>query len=137
MDGTSPMKLCVRSSLIFSAPGFNHNLGFLQGQKPVLGQALTPKLAVETLNKCILDRLPRLDEMQRDPMLIGPRVQGVPCELRSIVQLKTSCMDRLAKTRSRIRQTRSPPIKPSISITGHLFRVRIGHRQALEPPAIG
>lgn len=86
MGGTSPMKLCVRSSLIFSAPGFNHDLGFLQGQKPVLSQALTPKLAVETLNKCILDRLPRLDEMQRDPMLIGPRVQGVPCELRSIVQ---------------------------------------------------
>ena len=86
MGGTSPMKLCVRSSLIFSAPGFNHNLGFLQGQKPVFGQALPPKLAVKTLNKCTLDRLPRLDEMQRDPMLIGPRVQGVPCELRSIVQ---------------------------------------------------
>jgi hypothetical protein len=49
MGGTSPMKLCVRSSLIFSAPGFNHDLDFLQGQKPVLGQALTPKLAVETL----------------------------------------------------------------------------------------
>ena len=34
--------------IILLPPGFNHDLGFLQGQKPVLGQALTPKLAVET-----------------------------------------------------------------------------------------
>ena len=47
MGGTSPMKQCVRSSLIFSAPGFNHNLGFLQGQKPVFGQALPPNLPLK------------------------------------------------------------------------------------------
>src|SRR5437667_12182321 len=72
--------------IIFSAPGVNHDRGLLHCQKPVLVHALIPKLAVATLNKCIWDRLPRLDEMQRDPMLIGPRVQGVPCELRSMVQ---------------------------------------------------
>lgn len=59
--------------IIFSAPGLNHDLRLLYGQKPVLVQALISKLAVEAFNKCVLDRLPRLDEVQPHPVLTGPR----------------------------------------------------------------
>jgi hypothetical protein len=33
--------------IIFSAPGFNHDQGFLQGQKPVISQALPRKLPLK------------------------------------------------------------------------------------------
>ena len=86
MGGISPIELCVRSSLIFSAPGFNHNLGFLQGQKPVLGQALTQKLPIEALDKGVLHRLPRLNEVQVHAILRGPGSQRDASELRIVVE---------------------------------------------------
>jgi hypothetical protein len=46
--------------IILSPPSFNHGLSFLQGHKLVLVQALISELAVETLDKRILNRLPRL-----------------------------------------------------------------------------
>ena len=123
--------------IICSTPGFNHYLGLLQGQKPVLVQALIPKLAVEAINTCILDRLSRWDAMQRDPMLIGPRVQGVPCELRSVVQHQDlrhgpSGKNSIEHSADLLPANRAIPL-----YHGHLFRVRIGHRQAREPPGDG
>lgn len=56
------MVLCVRFSA-FLPPGFNHDLGFLQRQKPVLVQTLLPKLAVEALDKGILDWFLRLNKV--------------------------------------------------------------------------
>ena len=46
--------------------------------KPVLVQALIAKPAVEPFNKRVPDRLPRLDEVQRHPMLSDPRIQQRP-----------------------------------------------------------
>ena len=43
--------------IVLSPPGLNHDLRFLLREKPVHVQTLIPKLAVESLDKCILDRL--------------------------------------------------------------------------------
>jgi hypothetical protein len=64
--------------IIFSAPGFNHDLGLLSREQPVLVQTLISKLAVEAFNTRVLDRLPRLDAVQRHPMLTGPCIQRRP-----------------------------------------------------------
>jgi hypothetical protein len=50
--------------IVLSPPGLTHNLRFLSREKPVLVQALIPNLAVETFDKCILDRLFRLDDVR-------------------------------------------------------------------------
>jgi hypothetical protein len=47
--------------------------------------------------------------------------KAFPANFVPLSSIRTSCMDRLAKTRSRIRQTRSQPIHPSISITSTSF----------------
>ena len=49
--------------IVLSPPGFNHDLGLLQREKPVLVQTLIPKLAIEALNKRVLDWFPRLDRV--------------------------------------------------------------------------
>jgi len=64
--------------IIFSAPGFNHDLGLQSREQPVLVQTLISKLAVEAFNTRVLDRLPRLDAVQRHPMLTGPCIQRRP-----------------------------------------------------------
>lgn len=40
--------------VVFSPPRFNHELGFLQGQKPMLVETFIAKLAVEALDKGVL-----------------------------------------------------------------------------------
>ena len=41
---------------VLSAPGFNHELCFLQRQKPLLVETLISKFAVEAFDKRILSR---------------------------------------------------------------------------------
>ena len=75
--------------------------------------------------------------MQRAPMLIGPRVQGVPCELRFIVQHQDLLHGPSGKDSIENSAYPLPANRAIYLYHEHLFRVRIGHRQALEPPAIG
>jgi hypothetical protein len=104
--------------IVLSSPGFNHELRFLQRQKPVLVETFIPKLAVEALDKRILHRLPRLNEVQVHPMLGGPGIQGRPGEFRPVVQDQRLRQRPCGNSRSRIRHTRAPPIDTSTSITG-------------------
>ena len=59
------------------APVLDHFARLVQGEKPVLVQALVAKLAVEALHEGVLSRLPGLDEAELDavprrPMRRGP-----------------------------------------------------------------
>ena len=54
--------------------------------EPVQIQALVAKLAVQALHVPVLHRLTRIDEVQRHPVLIGPRIQRLPRELRPVVE---------------------------------------------------
>lgn len=71
--------------IVLSSPGFNHELRFLHRQKPVLVQAFIPKLTVEALNKRVLHRFPRLNEVQMHAVLHRPGIQGRPGEFRPVV----------------------------------------------------
>lgn len=51
----------------------------------MLVQAFIPEAAVEALDERVLDRLARLDEGERDAMLIGPLIHGFAAKLRPVV----------------------------------------------------
>jgi|GEM_PF-2271867 len=63
-----------------------------QGSEPVLVQALIPHLAVEALDEGILDRLPRLDEMQFYPSLASPDVQRLAREMNIVDDYSRECV---------------------------------------------
>lgn len=50
--------------IVFPTPDFDLSPGIIQACKPVLIQAVIPKLPVEAFYKCVLDRLARRDEME-------------------------------------------------------------------------
>ncbi len=70
---------------VFPPPRFNHELRFLERQKPVLVEALIPKLAVEALDKRILHRLPWLNEVQLHAMLRRPGIQRRPGKFGPVI----------------------------------------------------
>ena len=59
--------------------------GIVESHKPVLVEALVTKLTVEALDNAILDRLSRPDEIQPNPMAIGPRIECSAGKLGSVV----------------------------------------------------
>ena len=72
--------------IVLSSPGFNHELRFLQRQKPVLVQTFIPKLAVEALDKRVPHRFSRLNKVQMHPLLRGLGIQGRPSEFGAVIQ---------------------------------------------------
>lgn len=71
--------------VVFPAPGFDHELRFLEGQKPVLIETFIPKLAVEALDKGVLQPVSRLNEVQVHAMLSRSGIQRCAREFRTIV----------------------------------------------------
>src|SRR3989304_115382 len=57
-----------------------------QAEEPVLVQALVAQPAVEALDEGVLHGLARLDEAQRDPLLVGPLVERFARQLGPVVQ---------------------------------------------------
>lgn len=58
--------------------------------KPVLVEALIVQLSVEALIGAILHGFARCDELKRDAVLIGPRVESSPSKLGSIADQNAS-----------------------------------------------
>lgn len=58
----------------------------LQAREPLLVEALVSERAVEAFDEAVLDRLPRLDEVELDVSLFGPGRQRDAQELRSVVR---------------------------------------------------
>lgn len=71
--------------VVFPPPRFDDKLRFLQGQKPMFVEAFIAKPAVEALDKRILYRLPRLNEVQMDAVLSRPRIQCGPRKFWAVV----------------------------------------------------
>lgn len=68
-----PPERRVRPTLIVVLlPGRHGGLGIGEIGKPVLVQALVPKLAVEALHEAVLDRLARPDEIQPNAAAVRP-----------------------------------------------------------------
>lgn len=104
--------------IVFPSPGFNHDLGFLQGHKPVLVETLIPEPPIEALDEGVRDRLAGLNEAELHPVVRGPRIQGRPREFGPVIEDQARWPGLAAKSRSSIRHTRWPPIETSISMTG-------------------
>ena len=71
--------------IVFPSPRFNDQLGFLQRHKPVFVETFIPKLAVDALDKRVLHRFPRLDEVQMHAVLGRPGIQRGPCEFGAVI----------------------------------------------------
>src|SRR5436309_1955218 len=81
--GRSPPQRGVRTALVVGPPprlDLAPRVG--QRQEPVRVQALVAQAAVERLDQCVVGRLARAREVQRDTVLVGPAVEGFRDELR-------------------------------------------------------
>lgn len=73
-----------------TAPGFDLQLGVGQGSEPVHAQAFVAELPVEALDEGVFDRLAWTNELQRDTTLLGPEIERLSGELRSVVAEDTA-----------------------------------------------
>lgn len=71
--------------IVIVAPGVQECLGVGEVDEAVDVQTLIAQAAVETLDKRVLHGLSGPDEVQGDPTAVGPLVQGVRRELRTVV----------------------------------------------------
>ncbi len=119
--------------VVFPPPRFDHELRFLQGQKPVLVEAFIPKLAVEALDKGILHGLSRLNEVEMDPMLSRPRIQRRPGEFGPVIQ--DQGLWQWASENQPIENSTHPRPAKGDSDFNHRGFLRTGmrHRQTLVP----
>ena len=65
------------AGVVIDPPGFDGFPGILQVQEPVLVEAFVSKLAVEGFDKCVLNRLAGVDEVQADTVALGPLVESL------------------------------------------------------------
>lgn len=77
--------------VVFPPLRFNHELRFLQREKPVLVQALVPELAVEAFDNRILDRFARLNKVQVLAVPGCPRIQDRASEFGTVVWDQPQC----------------------------------------------
>lgn len=63
----------------------NQRLGVTHRNKPVFVQAFVAEPTVEALDIGILHRLARSNERERNACLVGPRIQHLTSELRTVV----------------------------------------------------
>ncbi len=59
--------------VVLFPPGLDDGLSILDVLKPVLVQALVSKLSIEAFDETILNRTPRVDEIQVDLPIISDR----------------------------------------------------------------
>jgi hypothetical protein len=71
--------------VVVDPPRLNDLLRFGDAEKPVLVQAFVAKLAVETLDVGVFNRLAWSNEAQRDSVPVGPRVERPSGEFGSVV----------------------------------------------------
>ena len=74
--------------VVVEPPLFDEQSGFFKASEPFLIEAFLPKAAIEALYVAVLRRLAWIDEVQLHPFLLGPYIQFLAPELRSIVDLK-------------------------------------------------
>ena len=80
-----PAWLSIREAIVLHPPLLDDLPRLIQRHEPVLVQALVPELAVEALDVRVLHGLARRDKRKLHSPLIRPGVQGLPDELRAVV----------------------------------------------------
>src|SRR5687768_10391072 len=73
--------------VVVHAPRLDRGGRIGEADRPVLVQALVAKLAVETLDIGVLDRLAGTNEAQIDLAGVGPRVERPPGKLRPVTHV--------------------------------------------------
>src|SRR5574343_462369 len=76
--------------VVVSAPSSDQDTSLGQARKPMVVQALISESAVEAFDERILRRFACLDQLELHAVLVGPLVQSLAGEFRSLV-----CPDRL------------------------------------------
>jgi len=72
--------------IVILPPRLHEAASIGQPQKPVFVQAFVAEATVEALAVRVLHRLPRINEVQRDLILVSPVLQHVTDQLRTVVQ---------------------------------------------------
>ncbi|KAF0180278.1 MAG: hypothetical protein FD164_1815, partial [Nitrospirae bacterium] len=84
--GCQVSQSAMRSLLIvIKPPLFNDSASMFHAHKPVLIQAFISKPSVGAFNIRIIDRLARANEVQLHSSGIGPFVQSITYELRTMI----------------------------------------------------
>src|ERR1700753_324864 len=73
------------SSVVVEAPGLDVMPSIAKAGKPELVQTLVSESAVEALDVGILDRPARANEVQAHAILMSPKVKGLACEFRPVI----------------------------------------------------
>lgn len=71
--------------VVVLSPGVNDSSHIGEIPEPVLIQAAVPERAVETFDKCILSRLPRLNEVQLCSRSLAPEEHRLAGQLAAVV----------------------------------------------------
>src|SRR5262249_5622931 len=87
---TSPIALCVRSSVVLSPPDFNHELDLRHCQKPVLVQSHSRNVALTRSIKHIVNWLAGLNKVSGDPTLEAEASKACPANSWPLSRVKTS-----------------------------------------------
>src|SRR5574343_1440464 len=70
--------------VVVSAPSGDQDTSLGQTRKPMVVKTLIPEPAVEALDERILRRFARLDQLELHTVLVGPLVQCLAGEFRSL-----------------------------------------------------
>ena len=73
------------SDIVVHAPRLNRLLRIRQAHEPALVEALVAEPAVEAFRERVLNRLARLNELERDPACVRPLIEGLSSELGAVV----------------------------------------------------
>jgi hypothetical protein len=132
-----PAKRCVRAALVVVLPpGLDLGPGVCQGQEPVRVQALIAKPSIERLHEGVVGRLARAAEVQRDGVLIGPAVECLGDELRTVVDPDRSwCPADHCGPRHRVDDLLALDALIDLDRQG-LARISIDHGQRSQPSSI-
>lgn len=70
---------------VIPSPGRDASADFSRRTEPVLIEAFIPKLAIEGLNEGITRGLAKLDRLQLDVVMVGPRIKRLAGEFTALV----------------------------------------------------
>jgi hypothetical protein len=99
--------------VIVSTPFLAYSAHLVERHEPVCIQALSPKLAVRGFNEGIVGRFAWPAEVKNDAALVGPQIQILRDELRSLINADALGIAELfADAVEHLDNTCSPPIEP-------------------------
>src|SRR5581483_3913582 len=132
LRGQVPERAVRAHPVVIQSPVFNGLPRIVEGEEPVLVQALLAEFAVERFDIAVLHRTTRGDEMQRDFVLVCPLIQRLRGKLRSVIDddpLRQPALQPQPFQHTNHAQRRQRGVHLD---DGHLSRVRILDRQRAE-----